>query len=96
MEIFVGVAVLILLIVLEMPIAFALMTSAVLGLWITGGETLVTSFLGDVLHEESASYVLLTVPMFVLMSQFMAKSGMARDIVVCCDGFLSISIPCLK
>lgn len=88
MEIFIGVAVLILLIVLEMPIAFALMTSAVLGLWITGGDTLVTSFLGDVLHEESASYVLLTVPMFVLMSQFMAKSGMARDIVVCCDLWL--------
>ncbi|WP_282153347.1 TRAP transporter large permease [Ruegeria atlantica] len=88
MEIFIGVAALILLIVLEMPIAFALMTSAVLGLWITGGGPLVTSFLGDVLHEESANYVLLTVPMFVLMSQFMAKSGMARDIVVCCDLWL--------
>ncbi|WP_298854641.1 TRAP transporter large permease [uncultured Ruegeria sp.] len=88
MEIFIGVATLILLIILEMPIAFALMTSAVLGLWITGGGALVTSFLGDVLHEESANYVLLTVPMFVLMSQFMAKSGMARDIVVCCDLWL--------
>lgn len=88
MEIFIGIAVLILLVVLEMPIAFALMTAAVLGLWITGGDLLVMSFLGDVLHEEAANYVLLTIPMFVLMSQFMAKSGMARDIVVCCDLWL--------
>ncbi len=88
MDIFIGVAALIALIVMEMPIAFALMTAAVFGLWITGGSVLVTSFLGDVLHEESANYVLLTVPMFVLMSQFMSKSGMARDIVVCCDLWL--------
>lgn len=85
MTIFLCILILILLIVMEMPIAFALMTAAVIGLWLTGGELLVLSFLGDVLHEEAANYVLLTIPMFVLMSQFMAKSGMARDIVVCCD-----------
>ncbi len=82
------VAVLILLIVMEMPIAFALMAAATLGLWMTGGPPLVMNYLGNVLHEESASYVLLTVPMFVLMSQYMAKSGLARDIVVCCDLWL--------
>lgn len=88
MAVFIGILVLITLIVLEMPIAFALMSAAVLGLWLTGGSVLVLSFLGNVLHEEAANYVLLTIPMFVLMSQFMAKSGMARDIVVCCDLWL--------
>ena len=81
MTIAIGIGLLLLLLVLEMPVAFALIVSAIVGLWMIGGETFVGSYLADTYHGVAASYVFLTIPMFVLLAQFMAKSGIARDII---------------
>lgn len=88
MTIAIPLGVLLLLLVLEMPIAFAMMVSATLGLWLIGGESFVSSYLSDVFHDVSASYVFLTIPMYVLLAQYMAKSGMARDVIQASDLWL--------
>lgn len=83
-----GIAVLIVLLLIEMPIAFAMMIAATVGLYLVGGELFVASYLADVYHSVSASYVFLTIPMYVLLAQFMAQSGMARDIINASDLWL--------
>ncbi|WP_282042256.1 TRAP transporter large permease [Halomonas alimentaria] len=75
------IAFLLLMLVLEFPIAIALAVAGGLGLYLMGGFGLASSFLSTAFHEETASYVLIAIPMFVLMSQYLAHSGMARDIV---------------
>lgn len=88
MTIAIGVGLLVLLLLMEMPIAFAMMIAACVGLYLIGGDMMVSSYLADALHSVSASYVMLTIPMFVLMAQYMAKSGMARDIITSSDAWL--------
>lgn len=72
---------LLLLLFLEFPVAIALALAGGIGLYMIGGWGLAGSFLSTAFHEETASYVLIAIPMFVLMSQYLAHSGMARDIV---------------
>ncbi|SOC09018.1 tripartite ATP-independent transporter DctM subunit [Alloalcanivorax xenomutans] len=88
MIILIGVGLLVVLLLMEMPIAFAMMVAATVGLWLVGGELMVHSFLADAFHNVTASYTMLTIPMFVLMAQYMAQSGMARDIITCSDTWL--------
>lgn len=72
---------LLLLLFMEFPVAIALAVAGGVGLYLIGGLGLAGSFLSTAFHEETASYVLIAIPMFVLMSQYLANSGMARDIV---------------
>ena len=88
MSVAVGVGVLLGLLILEVPIAFAMMIAATTGLYLTGGLPFVASYLADVYHSVSASYVFLTIPMYVLMAQYMAQSGMARDVIRASDLWL--------
>lgn len=88
MTVAIAIGLLLLLLILEMPVAFALLASAIVGLWMVGGETFVSSYLSDTWHSVSASYVFLSVPMYVLLAQFMAQSGMARDIIKASDLWL--------
>ena len=88
MSVAIGVGVLLGLLILEVPIAFAMMIAATTGLYLTGGLPFVASYLADVYHSVSASYVFLTIPMYVLMAQFMAQSGMARDVIRASDLWL--------
>lgn len=69
------------LIAIEVPVAFAMMIAGTIGLWLVSNFTTVSSFLGGVIYEHVSSYILVTVPMFVLMSQLLSKSGMARDVI---------------
>lgn len=89
MIIAIGIGLLLLLLILEMPVAFALFTAGSVGMWMTAGSGIVVSYLGDVFYDEASSYVLLTVPMYILLSQFLAKSGLAKDIVLACDLWLA-------
>lgn len=88
MIITIGIGLLLILLVLDMPVAFALMVAGIAGLWMVGGDVVVSSYLSDIYHSVSASYVFLTIPMFVLLAQYMAKSGMARDIIKASDLWL--------
>lgn len=81
MSLVIGIGGLILLLVLGMPIGFALATSGALGLAAHMGAGIVGPLMADSFFEHSSSYLLLTIPMFVLMSEYLSASGIARDIV---------------
>lgn len=81
MSLVIGIGGLILLLVLGMPIGFALATSGALGLAAHMGADIVGPLMADSFFEHSSSYLLLTIPMFVLMSEYLSASGIARDIV---------------
>jgi tripartite ATP-independent transporter DctM subunit len=77
----VGIGGLILFLVMGMPIGFALVTAGAVGLAAQMGPGIVGPLMADSFFENSSSYLLLTIPMFVLMSEYLSASGIARDIV---------------
>lgn len=83
-----GVALLLLLIALGMPIAFALAVAGSVGLYFFAGLPVVAGIFEEVAYAVPANYVLLTIPMFVLMSEYLSVSNVARDLVDSCDEWL--------
>jgi C4-dicarboxylate transporter DctM subunit len=77
----IGVGLLLWLIVTGMPIGFALLVAGAISLLVFAGAQVVTGILSDVVYNVSANYVLLTIPMFILMSEFLSTSGIANDLV---------------
>jgi tripartite ATP-independent transporter DctM subunit len=65
------------LLAVGMPIGFALAFSGTAGLFIIGGPSLVAGILEQAPRSAVAHYELLTVPMFILMGEFIMKSGIA-------------------
>ncbi|MBB4285897.1 TRAP transporter large permease [Roseospira goensis] len=81
MSLVIGIGGLILFLILGMPIGFALATSGALGLAAHMGPGIVGPLMAETFFEHSSAYLLLTIPMFVLMSEYLSASGIARDIV---------------
>ena len=63
-----------------MPVGIALGVSGVAGLYFTGGVQAVTSIMATVPYRTTASYTLTTVPMFILMAQFIAAGGIVEEV----------------
>lgn len=75
------VVLLIALLVFGVPIAFSMAIAGTVGLLFAAGAPYVTGMLREVVFTTVANYTLLTIPMFVLMSEFLAVSGAAHDLV---------------
>lgn len=82
MVVFYGIGLLLLLIILGVPVAFALGLSGVVALLIITGPEIAGGLLSQVVHHTAANYALLTIPMFVLMAEFLSKSGITQDLMV--------------
>jgi tripartite ATP-independent transporter DctM subunit len=65
---------------MAMPVGFALALSGAIGLYVIGGMSLVSSIFSTAPLSSVSSYELLTIPMFVLMAQFVIMSGVADDL----------------
>lgn len=76
----IGVAVLLLLMFLRMPIGFAMAGVGFLGLVYFRGMDSALSCLGSIPYRTTAAYTLSVVPLFVVMGQFAFYSGLSRDI----------------
>lgn len=63
-----------------MPVGIALGVSGVAGLYFSGGVAAVTSIMATVPYRTTASYTLTTVPMFILMAQFIAAGGIVEEV----------------
>ncbi len=85
MEVFIGLAVLLGLIVLGMPVGFALGVGGAISLLLYAPLPLVNGLAGQVVHHTVANYVILTIPMFVLISEVLAASGIATDLMLACN-----------
>ena len=69
-----------LLLVFGMPVAFALGLAGVVGILATAGPDAAFGFLQSTPYRSAASFNLSVIPMFLLMGELAASSGMTRDI----------------
>ncbi|UEM24492.1 TRAP transporter large permease (plasmid) [Skermanella mucosa] len=83
-----GVGILLSLIVIGIPIGFALGLAGTFSLLMVSNVDTVNGLLGQVVHETAANYVLLTIPMFVLMSELLGAGGLAQDLMIACNRLL--------
>lgn len=74
------VVVLLALLLLGTPVGFALAISGALGLYVFGGVSMMTGILSTTPLSTPSSYELITVPMFMLMAEFVIISGVADDL----------------
>lgn len=85
MTILLGVGLLLLLIALGMPIGFALGIAGAVNLLAIAPIQVLPGLMEGVVHHTTANFVLLTIPMFVLMSEFLSAGGIARDLMLACN-----------
>ena len=86
-----GLGIVILMIVfmfLGMPVAFSLGVAGIVGLYLVGGLDSVFSILSTVPFRTAAHYTLSTLPMFILMAQFIAASKIVDEIFVAAQRWL--------
>jgi len=84
-----GLITLLLLVLLfvRCPVGFALAIAGSLGLYIVGGSSAVIGILSSMPKETAASYEFLTIPMFLLMAEFVLRSGVADDLFRCASAW---------
>ena len=68
------------LLAVGVPVGFALGIAGAVGLLAIGGPGMVLGILGTTSLSATASYELITVPMFLLMAEFVILSGVANDL----------------
>ncbi|MEK6593185.1 MAG: TRAP transporter large permease subunit [Pseudomonadota bacterium] len=79
-EMLILVAVLLALVFSGVHIAVSLCVAAMLGIYLmTGDMAVVASFVGSTAYEAIRDYVFAVIPLFMLMGEFLAKCGAARD-----------------
>lgn len=82
------IVLLVVLLAIGMPIGFAIAAAGAVGLLIIGGTDMVFSFLSTVPYSGAAHYELMTIPMFVLMAEFVIVSGVADDLFDTMNAFV--------
>ena len=75
-----GLIAMLALLLFGMPVAFALGIAGMLGLYLRGGEAMVLGFLKTTPLSVTSSYELITVPMFMLMAEFIIVSRIAEEL----------------
>lgn len=76
----IGIVGFLILAVLGLPIAFSFATMGFIGIALLQGLSAGLYALGEAPYQETASYVLSTIPLFVLMGQFAFHSGISGDL----------------
>lgn len=71
---------LLLLLALGLPVALSLLLAGAGGLALVGGPDLILGVLGSAPASSLGTYELLTIPMFLLMAEFMTASGIASQL----------------
>ncbi|MBW0090162.1 TRAP transporter large permease [Pseudonocardia sp. KRD-184] len=74
------VALLILLIAAEVPVAFSLLASGAIGLILLKSSGYATNTLANQPFATTAAFSLVLVPMFVIMGMFVVSAGIAQDV----------------
>ncbi|PZO65840.1 MAG: TRAP transporter large permease [Paracoccus denitrificans] len=66
--------------VFGLPVAFAMGIAGAVGLWMLGGWGVLSGILSTGPLSAANSYEIITIPMFVLMAEFVIMSGVARGL----------------
>jgi C4-dicarboxylate transporter, DctM subunit len=80
MEAFLVIALMIVLLLAGMPIAFALGVAGAVGVWSAAGFTGMVAQISTTAYRSAADSTLASIPLFILMAEFMHQGGMARDV----------------
>jgi tripartite ATP-independent transporter DctM subunit len=80
MNTLIGCLTLVVLLMLGTPVAFAMAIAGALGLYLIGGLPMVLGILKTTAFSAANSYEIITVPMFILMAEFVILSGVADDL----------------
>ncbi|SEP93244.1 TRAP transporter large permease [Thalassovita taeanensis] len=83
-----GPAILIALIILGLPIGFALGIAGVLSLSLIIPPAVISAQMSQIVLQTTSHYVLLTIPMFVLMAELLSAGGIAQDLMIACNRLL--------
>ncbi len=75
-----GVGLLLLMLTIGVPIAFAMAFTGALGLWVLEGASSTMALIALVPWEHGRSFVFVTIPLFVLMGQLFFHTGLASDL----------------
>jgi len=75
-----GIAMMFILLVLGVPIAFAMALTGAVGLWILEGPGPAMAHSVLIPWSEGRSFVFVTIPLFVLMGQLVFHTGLATDL----------------
>ena len=62
------------------PIGFTLLTCGTIGVFTVGGANAMLGVLASMPHDLAGKYEFLTIPMFLLMAEFVLRSGIADDL----------------
>lgn len=76
----IGVAAMLALLMLGVPIALAMAATGVVGLWVLEGPGPALAHTLLIPWHEGRSFVLVTIPLFVLMGQLVLRTGLASDL----------------
>lgn len=80
MDIFVPILLLVVLLLTGMPVSFSMLTAGFVGIVMVTSLETALGLAQTVPFREAAHYTLITIPMFVLMAEFITKGGLAKDI----------------
>ena len=83
MSTFLVVGLLFVLLTIGTPVAFSLVITGSVGLYIVGGWDAVVGVLTTTPLSSAGSYELISVPLFILMAQFVILSGVADNLFKC-------------
>lgn len=85
MTILAGTLLLILFLLLGLPVGFALGVAGSISLLFVAPQATVLGLMTEVVHHTFANYVILTIPAFVMMSEFLSAGGIADDMMIACN-----------
>lgn len=68
------------LLAVGLPVAFSMGITGILGIWMIGGWDSVLGILGTSPFRSAAHYTLTTVPLFILMADFITNANITRDV----------------
>lgn len=74
------IIILIVLLIVGIPIAISMAVSGAFGLYMFGGLPILSGILRTSPLSSTSSYEIITVPMFILMAEFVIVSGIANDL----------------
>ncbi len=80
MEVFLPIALLFILLAIGIPVGFCLAVAGMVGLYLVGGYGAVVGILQTAPYRSASSYILTTIPMFMLMAQYATRSGITQEI----------------
>lgn len=76
------------LLALRMPIAFAMGIAGATGMMIQVGINPTLALFERIVFENVSNFILVAIPLFILMAEFMTAGGMTRKAVAACQGWI--------